>query len=60
MVVVYGVSRHFQKYFSYIVAVSFIGEEVLGENHRLYHIMLYRVQLDMNGVRTPNVTGDRH
>ena len=26
----YGVKRHFQHYFSYIVAVSFIG----GENHR--------------------------
>jgi len=25
MVWVYGVSRHFQHYFSYIVAVSFIG-----------------------------------
>ena len=27
---VYGVQRHFQQYFSYIVAVSFIG----GGNHR--------------------------
>jgi hypothetical protein len=25
LVVVYGVKRHFQQYFSYIVAVSFIG-----------------------------------
>jgi len=27
---VYGVKSHFQQYFSYIVAVSFIG----GENHQ--------------------------
>jgi len=25
LILVYGVSRHFQQYFNYIVAVSFIG-----------------------------------
>ena len=30
----YGVLRHLQQYFSYIVAISFIGEGAPGEIHR--------------------------
>jgi hypothetical protein len=42
----------FNKYFSYIVAVSFFhgGNGITGENHDLSQV----------GVRTHNLSGDRH
>ena len=57
----YGGKRHFQQYFSYIVAVRFIGEE----NHRpvASHWQTFShnvVHFALIEIRTHNISGDRH
>ena len=62
-----GVKRHFQQYFSYIVAVSFIGggNQRTGENRRpvacQWQTLSYIVvHLALTEIRTHNISVDRH
>jgi hypothetical protein len=66
---VYSVKCHFQQYFSYIVAVSFIGGGNLSTWRKPLTCLkplttlshnVYWVHLIMSGIRTHNFSDDRH
>jgi len=54
----YGVCRHLQQYFSFIVAVSIICGGIRSTNGKINHLMFYRVCFAMSRIRTHNFCGD--
>ena len=54
-----GVSRHFQQYFSYIVAVSCFGEGP-EENNRSVALSHNVAHLALIEIRTQSISDDRH
>jgi hypothetical protein len=63
----YGVSRHFQQYFNYIVAICFIGggnrsarrKPPTAARQTLSHNFVLSTPC-LGEIRTRNVSGDRH
>ena len=58
----YGAQRHFQQYFSYIVAVSFIGGGNWSTRRKplTCHNNVVSSTARLSRVQTHNVSGDRH